>query len=111
MEQLEAKLIELRRSEAYTDQRHFRFQDQRIMVGSILSVHVIDARDLEPPPGKRTATPQARLQIESQSLKTQPISESNEPVWDEVIMFDIRIGTEPLRVHLYDMPSRIGAAP
>jgi Ca2+-dependent lipid-binding protein len=73
------------------------------MQGSILSVYVIDARDLKPFSGVGAATPQVRLQIEGQSAKTQQISGTNEPVWDEVIIFDIRRGEEPLKVILYDV--------
>lgn len=42
------KLGELRQSERYTGQYHPKFRDLQIMVGSILSIHVVDARDIIP---------------------------------------------------------------
>lgn len=42
------KLDELRKSERYTGQFHPKFKDLQIMVGSILSIHVVDARDILP---------------------------------------------------------------
>jgi transcription initiation factor TFIID subunit TAF12 len=62
--QLSDKLNELRKQEKYTQVKHFKFSDYLIMQGSILSVYVIDARDLLPSSGYGTATPQVRLQIE-----------------------------------------------
>ncbi len=98
--QIEEKLEELRKAEGYTQKRHFKFTDRLIMVGSILSVHVIDARDVKPSSGRGLATSQIRLQIEGQSSKTRQVERSNEPVWDEVLIFDIKSGSEPLKVTL-----------
>jgi hypothetical protein len=64
VKQLSDKLVELRRQEKYTQVRHFKYSDYFIMQGSILSVYVIDARDLRPFSGAGAATPQVRLQIE-----------------------------------------------
>ena len=44
--QIQKKLDDLRQQERVTNNRHFKYRDRFIMVGSILSVHVIDARDL-----------------------------------------------------------------
>jgi Ca2+-dependent lipid-binding protein len=65
------------------------------MTGSILSVHVIDARDLRTRTGEK-ANAQIRLKIEKQSSKTKVVYNSNDPVWNEVIAFDIATGTDDL---------------
>lgn len=70
------------------------------MQGSILSVHVIDARDLESENGQASA--QVKLAIEGQSSKTAVVERTNEPVWDEVIIFDIKKGVEPLQITVVD---------
>ena len=54
----------MRVSEKKTANRHFKFDKHFIMVGSILSVHVIDARDLVPPQSNRVANAQVKMQIE-----------------------------------------------
>ena len=85
------------------------------MVGSILSVHVIDARDLVSSQRGRFPNSQVRMAIEGQSEKTQEIPSTNDPVWNEVIAFDIITGSEKLKLTIMDvLPDRsrvqIGAA-
>ena len=62
--QIEQKLVELRKQEKSTTNRHFKFTDRFIMVGSILSVHVIDARDLVPSQKNRFTNAQVKMSIE-----------------------------------------------
>ena len=54
------------------------------MQGSILSVHVIDARELRPANGV-VANARVRLDIEGNPSRTQEVPSSNNPVWNEVI--------------------------
>lgn len=76
------------------------------MQGSILSVHVIDARDLRPSSG-RDANARVRLSIEGNRSSTQEIPGSNNPVWNEVSAFDIIHGTDKLSVQVQDVqPNR-----
>ena len=97
----------MRVSEKKTANRHFKFDKHFIMVGSILSVHVIDARDLVPPQSNRLANAQVKMQIEGQSEKTQEIPNTNDPVWNEVIAFDIDTGIEKLKLTVNDvLPNR-----
>ena len=77
------------------------------MVGSILSVHVIDARDLVPSQTSRFSNALVKMTIEGQSEKTQEIPNTNDPVWNEVIAFDIYTGTEKLKLTVQDvLPNR-----
>ena len=76
------------------------------MQGSILSVHVIDARDLRPSNGP-AANARVRLSIEGNRSSTQEIPGSNNPVWNEVSAFDILQGTDKLSVEVQDVqPNR-----
>lgn len=101
--QLEQKITELRRTEKYTEQRHFKFTDRFIMQGSILSVHVIDARDLVPALGRNFANAQITLSIEGESRRTEPVAATNDPVWDQVLIMDIKEGTDPLKLTVQDV--------
>ena len=77
------------------------------MVGSILSVHIIDARDLVTSQRTRFANSQVKMSIEGQSEKTQEIPNTNDPVWNEVIAFDIYTGIEKLKLVVQDvLPNR-----
>ena len=61
------------------------------MKGSILSVHLIDARELQPVFGNQ-ANAQVRLMIEGNRSSTKENAFSNNPVWNEVSAFDIEQG-------------------
>ena len=77
------------------------------MVGSILSVHVIDARDLVPSQRTRFANALVKMEIEGQSNKTSEIPSTNDPVWNEIITFDIMTGREKLKLTVMDvLPDR-----
>ena len=85
---------------------HPVFDRQYIMQGSILSVHVIDARDLKASNGP-AANARVRLSIEGNRSSTQEIPGSNNPVWNEVSAFDILEGTDKLAVQVQDVqPNR-----
>ena len=71
------------------------------MKNSTLSVHIIDARELKPD-GGRLANAQVRLEIEKQTSNTQKINSSNDPVWNEVIAFDIENGNDDLVLKVFD---------
>lgn len=97
------KLAELKKSERYTGQNHPKFKNLQIMVGSILSIHVVDARDVIPTPGYANANSYLKLSVDGQASKTLQVANNNDPVWDEVIIFDIRTGKEKLVVQLFDV--------
>ena len=97
--QIEQRLVEMRRMEKKSRNMHPVFNNQYIMQGSILSVHVIDARDLRPSSGG-VANARVRLAIEGNRSSTQEIPGSNNPVWNEVSAFDILEGIEKLSVQV-----------
>ena len=104
--QIEQRLVEMRRMEKKSKNMHPVFDRQYIMQGSILSVHVIDARDLKPSNGP-AANARVRLSIEGNRSSTQEIPGSNNPVWNEVSAFDILEGTDKLTVQVQDVqPNR-----
>ena len=72
------------------------------MKQSILSVHVVDARDLRPQFGNVTNA-QVRLMIEGTRTNTREIVYSNNPVWNEVISFDIERADDNLKVQVLDV--------
>ena len=99
-------MIEMRKLEKPSLYQHPVFDNQYIMQGSILSVHVIDARELRPANGV-VANARVRLDIEGNPSRTQEIPSSNNPVWNEVNAFDIVQGRENLKVEVQDvLPDR-----
>lgn len=66
-EQIDLKIADLKPQEKYTKNTHKKFEDWYIMKGSVLSVNVIDARDLVPKAGtRRLANAQVKMSIEGQ---------------------------------------------
>ena len=76
------------------------------MKGSVLSVNVIDARYLHPKRQGRLATAQVKMSIEGETQRTQEIPNTNDPVWNEVIAFDIMKGTDTLKLSVIDVVDR-----
>lgn len=105
--QIEARLDEMRRLEKASEFSHPIFSDQAIMQGSILSVHVIDARDLRPIGNGAVNAARVRLNIEDNPQRTNEVPNSNNPVWNEVLAFDILTGQDMLGIEVQDvLPSR-----
>ena len=100
-EQIEQRLQEMKRIEKPSSNRHPVFGEYNIMKGSILSVHVIDARGLQPK-FKNLANAQVHLEIENNRSTTKENPLSNNPVWNEVSTFDIEQGIDSLKVKVYD---------
>jgi Ca2+-dependent lipid-binding protein len=72
------------------------------MHGSILTVHVVEARDLKPMDMDGTSDPYVTLQIEDQRIETNYKKSTLSPVWNESFTFDITQGREPLKVIIMD---------
>lgn len=72
------------------------------MHGSILTVHVVEARDLKPMDMDGTSDPYVILQIEDQRIETNYKKSTLSPVWNESFTFDIIHGRDPLRVVVMD---------
>ena len=72
------------------------------MHGSILTVHVVEARDLRPMDMDGTSDPYVVLQIEDQRIETNYKKSTLSPVWNESFTFDIIHGREPLKIVVMD---------
>ena len=72
------------------------------MHGSILTVHVVEARDLKPMDMDGTSDPYVVLSIEDQRIETNYKKSTLAPVWNESFTFDIMHGKDPLRVVIMD---------
>ena len=72
------------------------------MHGSILTVHVVEARDLKPMDMDGTSDPFVVLKIENQQIETNYKKSTLAPVWNESFTFDIVQGREPLFITVMD---------
>jgi Ca2+-dependent lipid-binding protein len=72
------------------------------MHGSILTVHVVEARDLKPMDMDGTSDPYIILQIEDQRIETNYKKSTLNPVWNESFTFEIVHGSEPLQIVVMD---------
>ena len=82
-----------------------RLNEYGIMHGSILTVHVVEARDLKPLDMDGTADPYVVLEIEDQRHETNVKSSTLAPVWNESTTFEIIQGREALQVVIMDKDS------
>ncbi len=73
-----------------------------IMEGSILTVHVVEARDLRPLDYDQTSDPYVVLTIEGQRITSNYKKGTVNPVWNESFTFDIDHGREKLKVEVFD---------
>jgi len=73
-----------------------------IMNGSVLTVHVVEARDLEPMDMGGSSDPYVRLSIQGQLFNTTYKKSTLNPVWNESAYFDITDAQEPLLVEVFD---------
>jgi len=83
-------------------QKTERQNEYGIMYGSILTVHVVEARDLAPMDMNGSSDPYVRLMIEEQIIETNFKKNTLNPVWNESFTFDITTGNEPLRIVIMD---------
>lgn len=73
-----------------------------IMEGSVLTVKIIEARELQSSRMSGSLNPYVVVSIESQRSQTDPVPSSCDPVWNEVIAYDIVTEKEPLTVEVFD---------
>ena len=74
------------------------------MKGSVLSINVVDARNLIPH-GKSHVNARVDVEIEGYKQRTQAISTSGDPVWNEVMSFDISKGEGVIDLKVVDRDS------
>ena len=91
-EQLITKLKEQRIKE--------RLNASGIDEDAILSVRIVEARELKPIGGK--ADPYCVLRFGGQQQKTNYQKQDLNPVWNEVFTFEVETGKEILEVIIYD---------
>lgn len=72
------------------------------MHGSILTVHVVEARDLKPMDIEGTSDPYVVLQVEDQKIETNYKKTTLSPVWNESFTFDIHHGRDALKITVMD---------
>lgn len=100
---METKLKELHLTERKSKNRHWKHSDWFIMHDSVMTVHVIDGRQL----GQgRDIQPVLKMSLGSQHVKTTQ-KRGPEPIWDEDFHFSILDGTEVLHVELWNGQSRV----
>ena len=73
-----------------------------IMVGSVLTVHVREAKNLTPMDTGGTSDPYVILRCERQRIETNYIPNDLNPVWDEIFTFNIERGDGDLEVVVMD---------
>ena len=94
MEEFQKKLVQARASEIYN-----RYG---IMKGSILTVDVIEAKDLVPMDTNGLSDPYVILECESQRVQSKYIPETLNPVWKEEFTFEIESNSAVLKVVVMD---------
>lgn len=72
------------------------------MVGSILTVHVVEARDLRPMDMSGSSDPYVLLDIEDQLVQSNYRKSTLNPVWNESFTFDITNGNNELKIVIMD---------
>lgn len=72
------------------------------MMGSFLTVHVVEARDLLPMDMDGTSDPYVILRMEDQQSETGVRKSTLNPVWNESFTFEISQGTMPLQIEVMD---------
>lgn len=98
----------------HTDQK-FEFEDRYkeakaiektnefgIMIGSYLTVRIVEARNLKPMNDNNTSDPYAVISVEGQKEETKFVESTLNPKWDESFKFDIRNGKDFLEVLVLD---------
>lgn len=69
---------------------------------AILSVRIIEARDLTPMDITGKADPYCLLKFGGQQQKSNYIKQELNPVWNEVFTFDVETGKEFMLIEVYD---------
>lgn len=91
--ELEAKYKEINEAE--------QTNQYGIMIGSVLTANVIEARELRAR-GLGQPNPYIVLTIEGQRSQTDQVRANADPVWNEIITFDITTGREALFIQVFD---------
>lgn len=68
----------------------------------MLTVHLVEARDLKPMDVDGTSDPYVKFEIEGQRIESKYITSTLNPVWNESFSFEIQTGLEPLKISVMD---------
>ena len=68
----------------------------------MLTVRVIEARDLVPMDYTGKSDPYCVLKFGNETHKTHYIKQELNPVWNEIFTFDVETGREELKIEVYD---------
>jgi Ca2+-dependent lipid-binding protein len=82
-------------------QRTEQLNQYGIMIGSVLTANLIEARELKSTKLTGSVRPYIVMLVEGQK-STSEVSESADPVWNEIITFDIMTGREDLIIQIFD---------
>lgn len=69
---------------------------------AIVSIRVVEARDLTPMDITGKADPYCVLRFGNQQQKSNYVKQDLNPVWNEVFTFDVETGKEVLEIIVYD---------
>ena len=72
------------------------------MIGSVLTCTIIEARELRSTRITGLANPYVVLMVEGQKSTSEVQPNTVDPVWNEVVSFDITTGRENLMIQIYD---------
>lgn len=72
--------------------------ERAIMIGSILTVHIINAENIG---AENSVTSVVKAQVRNQRQVTTA-TRGRSPVWNEILTFDIKEGTEELKLTVED---------
>lgn len=101
MQQTEGRIGETKRIITESEPLE-RTNSNGIMEGSSLSVSVLEAQNLKPTDSDGSADPYALLHCEGQRIETRYHLNTLNPIWQETFTFQIRTGTDPLKVMVMD---------
>jgi len=93
-EKLVGKLKETRQRE--------RLNNYGLDEDAILSVRVVEARDLKPMDITGKSDPYCVLRFTNQTQKSNYIKQELNPVWNEVFTFDVETGKETMEITVFD---------
>lgn len=72
------------------------------MTGSILTVNIIQARDLKALDISGKSDPYCWVIFQGQEYKTKPQMSTLNPIWEEDCAFDVQSNDDVIRVLVYD---------
>jgi C2 domain/EF-hand domain pair len=94
IEEYQKKLLEAKSKET--------LNRYNIMKGSVLTVSVIEAKDLVPMDANGFSDPYVILECENQKVQSKYIPKTLNPIWNEEFTFNIETGTGDLKVTVMD---------